>query len=423
MPTKMLTKSRDEAQRKMRDLAAKAVAVAEDEKQSPASRRKQIEAMDVDIKAFEAEAASWDAVESNRRRMGADWMGGDQTEGVMSDVVMSGKGWGQVNAAPRLALTNDQASGLFDALKSKSTKRFDVDLKLTGSGQVPVATFPQRILPPTPVHREPTRILDLIPVRPVSSPIVTYYVQLAKAQAAVVAEGAVKPLSDVSTPGFSAQVEKIVAAVPVTDEVLRDFPAFLSFVYADLQDAVVDLENAELLASTGTAPRFIVGMLNTTGILTRAYNSAAGGDDNPLDALARGARDLRVGAAKTDLTGWVMSPNTYWRLRITKDLQGRYLLGDPVEGEVPNIWGKPVVQTTQIADGTVLGGNFAEAAKGFIRDSITIEASNSLAVTSTDNVATTGFLANVTGVIAEERVGMYVDRPTALVKITGVPSV
>jgi HK97 family phage major capsid protein len=84
-------------------------------------------------------------------------------------------------------------------------------------------------------------------------------------------------------------------------------------------------------------------------------------------------------------------------------------LGSPRKG--PNVWGIKMVVTTQMTAGTVLVGNFATAAKLFVREEPRIETSRGGAAE---------FNANISLIRAEVRLALAVVRQTALVKITGM---
>lgn len=316
--------------------------------------------------------------------------------------------------ALRMGLKNSRS--MFDA--ARGLKSFAVDVKVSDSTGNPAATFPQRILPPVLSRREPSRIAELFGWFASGSPVVEFFVQAARATAGVVAEGALKPGSDVTTPMQLAKAAKIAGWVDVTDEALADFDGFRGLVDEDLTRAVIDQENRSLLSGTGVAPDNITGMLNVTGLLTRVYPVTPPAFYNGLDELVKAETDLRNGPSLADLAAWVMSPTTMSSLRRTKDGQGRFILNpDPSAEEARTLWGKPVVLTTQMADGIALGGDFMDACRGFIRDPLRVVSSNG----TTNAAGVSSFKSNVTTVLGEERVGMYIPRPASLIKVSGLP--
>jgi hypothetical protein len=210
----------------------------------------------------------------------------------------TGGGDCQLGAIPSLTLDDDVLEELHDSLVRSKGFRAQLGVKTpVTSSSLPQSTFPQRIDPAVISRREPNRIAALIPAVASNGPVVEYFVQAARATAGVVAEGAAKPGSVVSAPAFTATVAKIAGWVDVTMETLKDFPAFQQFVENDLAAAIIDAENTELLSGTGTTPRNITGVLNVSGIRTRAYPGTPPTSYTALDALGQATNDLRTGPA------------------------------------------------------------------------------------------------------------------------------
>jgi len=294
---------------------------------------------------------------------------------------------------------------------------------VTVSSGLGPAGFPQQILPPVMVLREQTRILDMIPSMSTDRPVIEWFLQTQAAVAAVVAEGGVKPQTQLLAPAQMTHATKIAGRIPATTESLQDFPAFAAFASADLVRAIIDAENDLLLNGTGNAPSQTVGLLNATGIYTQAYPATPPAGYNTLDAMVSAESTLRQGTAFATVRRWIMSPGTWAALRNLKDSQGRYLL-DPAADAVAAMMvrGVEVSITTKIAAGTILGGDLAQAAQAFIRQGPIIEAYtggthlDALGAV-VDNIAT-----NIVQIVGEERLGMFAPRPAALIKLTGVPT-
>lgn len=417
--------SLNEAKANVRNISQKALAVIDDPSLSTAQKKSALDRLEPEVKHWSDEVRALEGVASRMTAFGKAF--GDM------GAVGGGEGWSglggardaradalgdtglQTRAAPAVRLDVDTAHEMFDAARSR--KSFAVEVKTTDSTAVPIGSIPDFDRNPTLVHREPNRIFDLIPSRTSTSPVVEYFVQTTKATAGVVAEGALKPGGDLAMPMQTARAAKIAGWVDVTDETLADFDQFYSVVTNDLSNAVIDAENLEMLSGSGIAPNCVTGMLTTTGILARAYNSTT--DTYSLDTLDLAETDLRNGPAFAQLEAWVMHPTTFSKTRRTKDGQGRYVLNpDPTGQGAQTLWGKPVVLTTQIATGVALGAEFSEACRGFVREGIRVTMSNS--TTAADG--SSNFKRNVTTVLAEERIGMYVRRPAAVVKVTGLPT-
>lgn len=66
------------------------------------------------------------------------------------------------------------------------------------------------------------------------------------------APGALNPSIGLVSEKVEAKAVKIAGICSVEDESLEDFPDFAQVVSIELQNAVIDAENAELLAGDGT---------------------------------------------------------------------------------------------------------------------------------------------------------------------------
>ncbi len=263
-------------------------------------------------------------------------------------------------------------------------------------------------LSPFPFLRDKARVSSLIPVEPTSAPTVFYYRGSTGASAAAaVLEGAAKPESSPVWSQISAPVRKIAHYTRVNDEVLQDFSNFSQVVGQELLAGLIDAENAQLLTGSGIAPN-VTGLLTTSGILTRAR-----GTDNNLDAIAKAKADLRVGASYTEPDAIILHPSNLMSVQTAKDADGRYLTNDPAAVGPEMLFGMKVVATTKMTLNTALVGNFAEAARIYLRMPPTVDVAQ-LGGGSVE------FIANQTLVRCEERLSLAVPRPTSLCSITGL---
>src|SRR3984957_15987847 len=80
-----------------------------------------------------------------------------------------------------------------------------------------------------------------------------------------------------------------------------------------------------------------------------------------IDILGQAIQQINT-AKELDPTFVMLHTTDYWRLRLTKDTLGRYLLGDPQMAGQPNIFGLSLVYTTSIPQGTFLVGSGNQAA-------------------------------------------------------------
>jgi len=155
--------------------------------------------------------------------------------------------------------------------------------------------------------------------------------------------------------------------VRINDEVLQDFSNFRQVIGQELLAGLIDAENSQLLVGSGTPPN-LTGLLTTTGILTRAR-----GTDSNLDAVLKAKADLRVGASFAEPDGLIVHPSNLSTIQLAKDSQGRYITNDPAQSGPETLFGMRLIPTTKVTLGTALMGNFAEAARLYVRQSPVVE--------------------------------------------------
>jgi hypothetical protein len=225
------------------------------------------------------------------------------------------------------------------------------------------------------------------------------------AGAQTVHAGGQMPETSLTTVATILSAKKVAIFTTVVDELLADFPTFSAYTEVELQRQITDAENWQLLNGDGTGDN-LLGLLNQTGTLSRAK----GASDTALDVLEQGITDLRNGPSYCEPDAIIINPSTWSAIRRTKNTLGNYVLGDPGQTTVSDVWGVPVLQTTQILPGVVVMGNMELATEAFVREGITINMTN-----SSDNDFTNGKVK----IRAEERLTLGVARPTALNILTG----
>lgn len=306
------------------------------------------------------------------------------------------------SGAPKLNLSLADIKSFHQAAVSRQSYR--VESKATDFGTaIPALLLPGVV---SKLH-EPTRILDYIPNVAMGGPSVEFLAHTATTgTAAMVARGAAKPETSLTIVPTILTARKIAVHSAAPDEILKDFDAFAGYLTLELQRQIADVENAQILSGTGIGEN-LTGILATSGILTRAKAT-----DTGLDAIEQAIKDLRVGPSYCAPTLIVAHPTDFSALRRSKDSQLRYLLNaNPSEQEAQNIWGIPVLTTTQITAGTALIGNFEIGAQGFVREGFTLTMSNA---------SGTDFTNNMTRWVAEERITLGVSRPSAFITVTGL---
>lgn len=168
--------------------------------------------------------------------------------------------------------------------------------------------------------------------------------------AAVVAEGAEKPLSDLKTALADAKAHTYADGFVATNQFLADEPALATFLDSRLRFHLRRKIEDMIVNGKGTAqePK---GILSTTGVQQVAFTEDA------LTTLSVAMEKLE--AVDADVQAVVMNPADAWALRRLKDKDGRYLSGGPFDsGAISRVWGVPLVTSNRVAKGTSIAGDF-----------------------------------------------------------------
>lgn len=194
-------------------------------------------------------------------------------------------------------------------------------------------------------------ILDLITTGSTTSTSLEYAQVTAETDgAAIVAEGALKPLSDLTTGVADAKVFTYADGFDATNQFLADEPALATFMDGAVRRHLRSLIEDKILNGLGTAgdPR---GILHTTGVQAQAFAT---------DVVTTIAAALeKLAAVDAEPQAIVVNPADAWALRLLKDADGRFLSGGPFgAGLVSALWGVPIIESRRVAAGTALVGNF-----------------------------------------------------------------
>ena len=227
------------------------------------------------------------------------------------------------------------------------------------------------------------------------------------ATASTVHAGGQMPETSLTTVSSILVVRKLAIFMTVVDELLVDFQTFSQYIDVELQRQIVDEENWQILRGDGTGDN-LLGLLNVTGTLSRTVTGT--GLSAAIDTLEQGITDLRNGPSFCEPDAIIIHPSTWSSIRRTKNTLGNYILGDPGQVTVNDVWGVPVLQTSQMIPGVVVMGNLQLATQAFIREGITLNMTN-----SSDNDFTNGRVK----IRTTERLTLGVSRPSALNILTG----
>ena len=307
---------------------------------------------------------------------------------------------------------NDDA---YKSLQAKSVSLADIEvtksdmasmkeMKVTSAGIVAPNYDPVI----QPGIRQELRIRDLLTTVPVSGQNYTYFKEnLHTRGAAPVAEGGLKPTSNVTFTTQTDRVKKIAVWMPVTDEALDDVPQLMAYLQELLRYDLKLEEERQILKGDGTGE-------NLNGLMTQAtvYDAAlTKAGDTAIDLVRRAIYQVRK-QSMLSADGIVMTELDWMNIELQKDGENRYLFANLQGLVTPVLWGRPVVTSDSVDEGDVdTGGEFLVA--NFARSSVLFDRMSFLFKMGLINDQ---FIKNERALLVEERLGLGVRRREGLVK-------
>lgn len=285
-------------------------------------------------------------------------------------------------------------------------KRVSVEVKAITSGSTSGGSFTTPYLDaPVQIAQRPLRVRDLLTVIPVSTGSVEYPKQTTRTNnAATVAEGAEKPESVLEWALQTVPIRTVAHWILASRQILDDAPQMRATIDNELLYQLGFVEDAQLLTGGGTGT-------DLSGVYTGATAFAAGSliVDDPTKIDAIGAAILQNALANLPADGIVLHPADWMGICLTKDAEGRYIVGNPQDVISQRLFGLPVVQTPGMTAGNFLVGNFKGCATLYDRQRAIVEASSE----DSDN-----FRMNLITLRAEERLGLAVKNALGFTKGT-----
>lgn len=309
----------------------------------------------------------------------------------------------------------------YKALQQKNQNQAEIEItksdmasmsetKLTSAGLVPTQWDP--VIQDRP--RQDLVIRDLIPTTPVDGQSYSYFLEkLHTRGAGMVAEGAAKPSSDVTFEQKTDNVRKIAVWMPVTDEALDDIPQLYSYIQELLRYDLKLKEEGQILKGDGTGN-------NLNGIMTQATAFAAAlgmTGDTAIDTVRRAIYQVRK-QSKRAADAVVMTDLDWMNIELLKDADNRYLFANLQGMITPVLWGRPVVVSDSMDEGTPAAGGNAATGGEFLVGSFAQGARlyDRMAFTVKVGWINDDFVKNQRVLLVEERCGLAVRRPYAFVK-------
>lgn len=312
----------------------------------------------------------------------------------------------QVHASAGERFVNDEQFKSF-AGQTRPRGRIIVDVKditslttdATGSAGALVNSDRRGLQVELPQRRLTIRSL-LLPGTTTSNQIEYEREKLFTNNAAPVAEGALKPQSELQFEDATANVRTIAHWMRTSVQILADAAGLQSIIDQRLRYGLAYAEEQQLLNGSGTGQ-------NLLGLVTAATPYTAPGSltaTSQVDIIR--LMILQAALAEYPPNGIVLNPIDWAAIEMQKDDQGRYLIGNPQGTLSPTLWGLPVVATQAMGVDKALVGAFNLAAQIFDRQDATVDVSTE----DQDN-----FVKNKVTIRAEERLAMAIYRPQAIV--------
>jgi HK97 family phage major capsid protein len=316
---------------------------------------------------------------------------------------------GKTNLSPSVEF--GRLDGIADAVVKNLGGGSIEGMKALVSGASPVAPFFDERIRQLPQRARFVR--SLIDVEPIESDSFNYVRQTVRTIAAApVAAGAVKPTSVITIEKVTDSVTTIAhLSEPIDRAILNDYGSLSEFLDAELRYGVLFAEDNQLLNGNGTPPN-LRGILQTAGILSQAR-----GADAHHEAIYKGIVAIRNQDSPFEPDAIVMHPLDFQTIRLAKAADGTSLTAPIIEADPDRLWGKIVVTTRAIAQGTALCGAFGVAAKLYDREEAQVAFAESGGLGAG---AVEIFSRNLVVARAEERVGFAVERPAAFCQVTGL---
>lgn len=224
--------------------------------------------------------------------------------------------------------------------------------------------------------------------------------------AAETAEGSQLPQSSITfTPG-TMSVQSVGHFLKITRQLASDNAALAVYINRRVvYGANLRVEN-QLVAGNGTTPN-LSGLTNTGNFTAHGYTSASLtalqlSPTNRFDLIGKMIGDCALADYPADVV--ILNTADWWTLRLAKDSQGRYLLGDPGSSVVPVLFGLPVVASNAMVTGKVWVGSLSQAATLHTREGIAVEMSD-----SDEN----NFQLQLVTIRATRRLALTVEKPAA----------
>lgn len=226
--------------------------------------------------------------------------------------------------------------------------------------------------------------------------------------AKTVGEGEAKPYSDITFELVTSPVRTVAHLFKASRQILDDVSGLISYIDGRARNGLQLEEENQLLFGNGSGSN-ILGIVPQASSFTPSLSVA---NVTAIDRIRLAL--LQAVLAEFPSNGIVLNPIDWASIELTKDNDGRYIIGNPMDGTTPRLWNLPVVETQAMNANYFLVGAFNMAAQIFDRMNMEV-------LISTEN--NKDFEQNMITIRAEERLALAVYRPEAFVtgEVTPTP--
>lgn len=268
----------------------------------------------------------------------------------------------------------------------------------TSGGPIDIPMRDQTVM--LPQQRLPVRaILNVIGT---DSGTVEYANQTTRANAAdMVAEGAAKPESVYEWELLNVPTRVIAHFTKASNQIMSDAPQVQGLIDSELRYGLNLKEEQQILFGTGTGSQINGLCPNATAYVNTSMTGYT--PANSFDDI--GVAILQCTLANHMPTAIVMHPSDWWIMRLTKDSDGKYILGNPQDVVTPNLFGLPVITTLSMTADKFLLGDFQNAATLYDRWQPRVEV----------GFENDDFTKNLVTIRAEERIAQAIKQPDGLI--------
>lgn len=252
----------------------------------------------------------------------------------------------------------------------------------------------------TSLPRRTLTVRSLLTVIPTSSGSVDYARQsLRTNNAAVVAEGGLKPTSAYVWEQINAAIRTVAHIAKLTRQAIDDAVQLQGEVDSEMRYGLALAEEGELLSGDGTG-QHLTGLIPNAAAYAPVLSLP---DLTMIDVLRLALLQAELALYPSD--GIVLNPADWAGIELTKTSEGAYIFANPMQLAGPRLWGKPVVATpAQTIRKFLAGGLKLQTLYDRMAPEVVIASENE-----------DDFIKNLYTMRCEERLALAIKKPGALI--------